>query len=280
MAETVNNILDKNLRRDVRRNTSNQIVSYTLPSNATEQYGLVKLPAIKEELNRIQFEKIINTNTTEFSINTPLSNIELIQLNNVILPQLTIVDVEARLKSLREKYNSRYIIDPNTNNGLYEIPTGFQNDYYPSKLPFNKVVSGQSQDIETGTFLITEELKESGYDLILTYRVTGQYRGTGQAGSGFYTMFDFDNADGVQSPKRQDNSKYPNIGYDYNLIPTPGGSGLNLTFNSRVNIGQYRINNSQMRTFDRWQVKSIVGSGFTYAIADGSYFDIEVVEPI
>jgi len=86
MAENPTNIKDKNERRDVRRNTSNQIVSYTLPTNSVEQYGLVKLPAIKEELNRAQFERQINTNVTEFQFNIPDTNLQLISLNDIFFP--------------------------------------------------------------------------------------------------------------------------------------------------------------------------------------------------
>lgn len=278
MAENPTNIKDKNERRDVRRNTSNQIVSYTLPTNSVQQYGLVKLPAIKEELNKEQFERVINTNVTEFQFNLPDTNLELISLNDIFFPQKVIIDTPSLLEPLREKYNSRYTPDFNSNNGLYEIPTGFDNDYYPTKLPFDKVITGQSQDVEAGTFLITQELKDAGYDLLLTYRVTAEYRGTGAAGSNFITMFDFDNADGFQSPKVP-NSKYVDIGYLVQNIPTPGGSGNNLTFNRKVNEGTYRVTNSEMRVFDRWQVKCLVGSANTQLIADESYFDIEIVEP-
>ena len=48
MAETN----DNNERRLIRRNTSNQIVSYTLPQNSVTQYGLVKIPAQKDALNK------------------------------------------------------------------------------------------------------------------------------------------------------------------------------------------------------------------------------------
>ncbi len=279
MAENPTKIKDKNERRDVRRNTSNQIVSYTLPTNSVQQYGLVKLPAIKEELNKEQFERVINTNVTEFQFNIPDTNLELISLNDIFFPQRVITDTPSFLEPLREKYNSRYTPDFNSNNGLYEIPPGYTRDYYPIKLPFDKVITGQSQDVESGTFLITQELKDSGYDLLLTYRVTAEYRGTGAAGSGFRTMFDFDNADGIQSPKISSNSKYVDIGYAVQNIPTPGGSGNNLTFNRKVNEGIYRVTNSEMRVFDRWQVKANVGSGNTQLIADESYFDIEIVEP-
>ena len=278
MAENPTKIKDKNERRDVRRNTSNQIVSYTLPTNSVQQYGLVKLPAIKEELNKEQFERVINTNVTEFQFNIPDTNLELISLNAIFFSQKVITDTPSFLEPLREKYNSRYTPDFNSNNGLYEIPTGYSNDYYPTKLPFDKVITGQSQDVEAGTFLITQELKDSGYDLLLTYRVTAEYRGTGLSGSAFVTMFDFDNADGIQSPKLPSNSKRVDIGYGYQVIPTPGGSGLNLTFNRKVNEGIYRVTNSEMRVFDRWQVKCLVGSSNTQLIADESYFDIEIVE--
>ena len=283
MAENPTNIKDKKERRDVRRNTSNQIVSYTLPTNSVQQYGLVKLPAIKEELNRAQFERQINTNVTEFQFNIPDTNLELISLNDIFFPQKAITDTPSLLEPLREKYNSKYTPDFNSNNGLYEIPPGYTRAYYPTKLPFDKVIRGQSQDVEAGTFLITQELKDSGYDLLLTYRVAAEYRGAGVAGSNFITMFDFDNADGIESPKLA-NGKYVDIGYAFQNIPTrivndPDNLN-NVTYNRRVNERVYRVTNSEMRVLDRWQVKCTVGSSNTQLIADGSYFEIEVVEPL
>jgi len=282
MAENPTKIKDKNERRDVRRNTSNQIVSYTLPTNSVQQYGLVKLPAIKEELNKEQFERVINTNVTEFQFNIPDTNLELISLNDIFFPQKVITDTPSLLEPLREKYNSRYTPDFNSNNGLYEIPTGFNNAYYPTKLPFDKVITGQSQDVESGTFLITQELKDSGYDLLLTYKVTAEFRSTGKDGSGFRTMFDFDNSDGIQSPKLPSNSKFVDIGYVEQNIPkaiVDPDNVNNLTFNRRVNEGVYRVTNSEMRVFDRWHVKANVGSENTQLIADESYFDIEIIDP-
>ena len=87
MAEISENIKDKNQRRDVRRNTSNQIVSYTLPNNSVTQYGLVKLPAVKEELNKEQFEKVINTTIEDFSVVNPNTDVQVFSLNDVLLPQ-------------------------------------------------------------------------------------------------------------------------------------------------------------------------------------------------
>lgn len=285
MAENPTNIKDKNERRDVRRNTSNQIVSYTLPTNSVQQYGLVKLPAIKEELNKGQFERVINTNVTEFQFNIPDTNLELISLNDIFFPQKVIIDTLSLLEPLREKYNSRYTPDFNSNNGLYDIPAGYDTNYYPTKLPFDKVIAGQSQDVEAGTFLITQELKDSGYDLLLTYRVTAEYRGTGANGSDFTTMFDFDNADGFQSPKLSSNPKRVDIGYLTQNIPTPVVRDIPnenrkvFTFNRKANEATYRVTNSEMRVFDRWQVKGTVNNENTQLIADESYFDIEVVEP-
>jgi hypothetical protein len=279
MAENPTNIKDKNERRDVRRNTSNQIVSYTLPNNSVQQYGLVKLPAITSQLNRVQFEKTINTKIEDLLTESPNTNIEIVTFNNVLFPQTPIINITSRLESLRKKYNSRYAMDFDTNNGRFELSVGYQNNYYPAKLPFNTVISGAPQNSEPGAFAITEELKNSGFDLILKYRVTAEYRGGATVGSGFATMFDFDNFDGIESPKLPSNSKYPNIEYQYKTIPARGGSGNNLVFNRSVNSGEYRVTNSELRIFDRWQVKCTAGNPQTFAIADGSYFDIEVVEP-
>ena len=81
MAETN----DKNERRLIRRNTSNQIVSYTLPQNSVTLYGLVKIPAQKDELNKEQFEKSIDSNVIQFEVTTPDLGLSAFELNSVVL---------------------------------------------------------------------------------------------------------------------------------------------------------------------------------------------------
>jgi len=122
MAENPTNIKDKNERRDVRRNTSNQIVSYTLPNNSVTQYGLVKLPAIKEELNKEQFERVINTTIEDFSIISPNTDIELFSLNDVLLPQRAAV-VQAISESIpfEFKFNGDII---RVSSDLYYVEEG------------------------------------------------------------------------------------------------------------------------------------------------------------
>jgi hypothetical protein len=89
MAGIPNNIKDKTQRRDVRRNTSNQIISYTLAQNSVEEYGLVKLPAVKEEFNRLDFERTITTNNSEFFVTVPNTDISIVLKNDrVAFPTL------------------------------------------------------------------------------------------------------------------------------------------------------------------------------------------------
>ena len=96
MAETN----DNNERRLIRRNTSNQIVSYTLPQNSVTQYGLVKIPAQKDALNKEQFENAIDTKNVEFTSTVPDLGLSILALNSISLPTFS---------AIRYKWNGEII---------------------------------------------------------------------------------------------------------------------------------------------------------------------------
>lgn len=61
MPSTPINIFDLNLnRRDIRRNFSNQIISYTLDENSTLEYGLVRVPAVTTYYNKGRYNEVID----------------------------------------------------------------------------------------------------------------------------------------------------------------------------------------------------------------------------
>ena len=96
MAETN----DNNERRLIRRNTSNQIISYTLPQNSVTQYGLVKIPAQTDALNKEQFENAIDTKNVEFTSTVPDLGLSILALNSISLPTFS---------AIRYKWNGELI---------------------------------------------------------------------------------------------------------------------------------------------------------------------------
>ena len=138
MAETN----DKNERRLIRRNTSNQIVSYTLPQNSVTQYGLVKIPAQKDELNKEQFEKSIDSNVIQFEVTTPDLGLSAFELNSVVLRFTENVErpVEGPFKfkfngDIIKVSNELYYVEDDVSYPLPKVTTsniGFPWQYGPS----------------------------------------------------------------------------------------------------------------------------------------------------
>ena len=70
-AEESQNIIEPDLN-PIIRNSSNQIISYTLPKNklkesSATQYGNVLIPAVKSQLNKIQFNRVMDNDIEQFT---------------------------------------------------------------------------------------------------------------------------------------------------------------------------------------------------------------------
>ena len=187
MAETkVNKVAEKVERRDIRRNFSNQIISYGLPEDGKLKYGYKRLPAQSVVYSAESYDKTIDRLSTELISNAGDLRIIEQTLNYV---QFLTPSGEAEFE---DTFSGRYAIT----DGAAEVPGGgrswsgykdhhYINPYIPPEtvsnyethkanfkhggyrtIPFDMVEEGPG--LENGGYVITQELKDSGKSLKLT----------------------------------------------------------------------------------------------------------------
>lgn len=127
--------------RNIKRNTSNQIISYSIPPNIDVEYGVVRLPAVE----------------TVYGIDS--YNRTLDRLSGDLLQQ---VDTDGNV--FTDTFSGRYEITDSakTYNGTsdrQDINTFFDT------IPWDNVVNGPT--LEDGAYRITKELIDSGKNLRL-----------------------------------------------------------------------------------------------------------------
>ena len=185
MAEkSIDKVAEEIERLDVRRNTSNQIISYTLPDNEDNamRYGMFRITGERKAYTTSDFNRVLDNDVIDL-----LNPIPQLELSENIKATLVLSAFTAPEDPLPEDpfandapvfddiFSARYELPPNkTNTYRYaqsyeptvyaDIPYGYTN------LGFSKVVSGPPQTTP-GRYTITKELIDSGYDLQLTYRI-------------------------------------------------------------------------------------------------------------
>ena len=149
--------------RKVKRNTSKQIISYTLDPEGTDSYGTVKLAASKTVYGKDGFNKVLYRQPTELVNVDPSLELTIINEEKLDLRNFT---------GFIDEFSARYELPPNDKkyysyNQSYESAT---KPYGSTNLGFSKVVFGPPQ-ATPGRYTITKELIDSGNDLKLTYQI-------------------------------------------------------------------------------------------------------------
>ena len=162
--------------RKVKRNTSKQIISYTLDPEGTDSYGTVKFAASKTVYGKDGFNKVLYRQPTELVNADP--SLELTIINEEKLELRTVT-----LDPFIDKFSATYLIPTslapkgnvfksvNFPNGIQDASKNQRPNVF-QKLPFTKTLSGQSQKTE-GRYTITRELIETGRDLKITWKIQG-----------------------------------------------------------------------------------------------------------
>lgn len=190
---------------DVKRNTSNQIVSYTKEEDSTKEYGIHKLKAVTTKYVKANYDKNIGVLTNELKAPIPSIPMEVVQQKYI--DEVNIY-VNGRARSdadtlFNDTFSGRYeltpaassfrtakIIDypeatldgwkdlgnstPDTNTHI--VPPYTSTAYIrerPEKvrkggwdnIKFDKAVAGPQ--LEDGKYRVTQELKDSGRDLFV-----------------------------------------------------------------------------------------------------------------
>ena len=234
--------------RKVKRNTSKQIISYTLDPEGTDSYGNVKLAASKTVYGKDGFNKVLYTPPTELVNADP--SFELTIINEEKLELQTV-----QLDTFVDTFSANYLIPTSLapEGNVYKsvnFPNGIQDasknttPHVFQKLPFTKTLSGQLQKTE-GRYTITSELIETGLDLKITWKIQGWN------GAPFYD---------VVSSTQLKRFRY---GSNVNTPQASFGvsSFINQDFRSNNKLrrfelkGQYIIRNADMVADDEWELQ-------------------------
>jgi len=187
MAETkVDKVAEKVERRDIRRNFSNQIISYGLPEDGKLKYGYKRLPAQSVVYSAESYDKSIDRLSTEL-----ISNVGDLRITEQTLNYVQFLTPSGEAE-FEDTFSGRYAIT----DGAAEVPgggkswTGYKNNHYINPyvgpgsvtqyldhrnnfrhggyrtIPFDKAEEGPG--LENGGYVITPELIESGKSLKLT----------------------------------------------------------------------------------------------------------------
>ena len=190
--------------RKVKRNTSKQIISYTLDPEGTDSYGNVKFAASKTVYKKDGFNKVLYRHPIELVNVDPSLELTIINEERLDLRNFT---------GFKDEFSARYELPPNDKK-YYSYNQSFESatkPYGSTNLGFSKVVFGPPQT-SPGIYTITKELMDSGNDLKLTYRIRS-----------------FDKRDGIKPPALDKNratyylDRYPDLRTFYNAYKVGGG---------------------------------------------------------
>ena len=186
MAETnIDKVAEKIERREIKRNFSNQIISYGLPEDGKMKYGYKKLPAVTTRYERESYNNTIDGLSDELlSVRGDLGITE--QSLNYIKYSESIVEDE-----FVDTFSGRYAITRSAKTpigrdsfsgwknhhilNIYETPAAANNrDDKARKFRFGGLETVPFDDVEKGPglknggYVITPELIESGKSIKLT----------------------------------------------------------------------------------------------------------------
>ena len=80
---------NESLLRDVRRNSSNQIVSYTLEEDSGTEYGIYKVPKVTSLYEKDSYNRTIPQLSSELIV--PLPDIPLEVISQTFVDELTFI---------------------------------------------------------------------------------------------------------------------------------------------------------------------------------------------
>ena len=290
MAETkVDKVAEKVERRDIRRNFSNQIISYGLPEDGKLKYGYKRLPAKSVVYSAESYDKSIDRLSTELISN--VGDLRIIEqtLNYV---QFLTPSGEAEFE---DTFSGRYAIT----DGAAEVPgggkswSGYMDNHYINPylapgsvtrfenhrdnfrhggyrtIPFDKAEEGPG--LENGGYVITQDLKDSGKSLKLTAIIGVANALRDSAGNNLYNSvqfkFKFNRIRKPYEPNISDNlgnARYQSVSR---------GSYLFIKV-------EFDVLNSKMQVGDIWELQGQVTTGFKgcFFYGNKSIFKVDVID--
>lgn len=271
--QNTNNIEQNVNRRDVRRNSSNQIVSYPISTDDDMVYGVHKIPAITTLFDKETYNKTIDTLSDEFI--TPLPDVPLEVVKTNYISELRIYKNGQPNPEFTEEFNDifsgRYELTDGarTHTGWRDThtinPVTLNNDGRDRGLsfngydviPFDNAVMGPG--LEDGGYRITKELIDSGKSIRLK-TVIGVANET-LSPIEFYISF------------RRDRAPWsPMETFEEDVETYPAGS-------YRYMAHRLDIENGDMKENDIWSVQMKVNSNLnTFLYGGKSLFEVEIYD--
>jgi len=101
MAEkSIDIVAEKIERNDIRRNTSNQIISYTLPDDSVKLYGILRITGQRTAFNPSEFSRVVYSKPSELVNPIPQFAINIVSQTKINTGQL-IANVDELFASVR-----------------------------------------------------------------------------------------------------------------------------------------------------------------------------------
>ena len=290
MAETnIDKVAEKTERREIKRNFSNQIISYGLPEDGKLKYGYKKLPAVTTRYERESYNNTIDGLSDELlSVRGDLGITEQ-SLNYIKYSESIVAD------EFVDAFSGRYAITRNAKTpigrdswsgyenhhilNVYKTPAATNNrddkarNFRPpgglETVPFDDAEKGPS--LKNGGYVITPELIESGKSIKLTVIMGIGNELIDSNGDKLFKNVNFKlKFNRIRKPYE------PNVSEDIGntLIETvPRGSYAFLKL-------EFDVLNSKMQEGDIWELQGQVSTAYrgVFFYAEKTIFKVDVID--
>jgi len=268
--QNTDNILQNVNKRDIKRNTSNQIVSYTLEDDSNFEYGIHKVEGATQRYDRQIYTRAIDTLSNELIVDLPDVPLEEIEINYVAETNLYVNGQANEVDDgFEDIFSGRYELTngARTHTGWKDTHTinptfanadtreaGFSFQGY-DVIPFDKTVFGPG--LEEGGYRITKELIESGKNL--RFQVKIGVANESNNSQNFHLSF---------NRKRKPNDVKTTLSEEFISVDASQYPFIQTT---------YDLMNNQMVEHDIWEVQAkVTAYQGVFLWGDKAVFNVEV----
>ena len=277
--------------RPIKRNSSKQIVSYTLEEDSDKDYGTHKIPAVYEGYDMAVYRRTLDMLSNELFATPPEATIDILSQTPINEQDLYVQGVSIKSviqeEGFDDVFSGRYELTPSAPSWRDVMGRGYENTHFSGisyyekavredtdgyvkwagfkEIPWDLTVYGPP--LQDGGYIITQELIDSGRDIQISATV-GMKQGNANEWTEVTQEVDIHLRRTPNSPSWSAKK----VGGLFSSANGPRYPMHNLTF---------RVNNSGMQVGDRWEIRSKTGSrnkqNFIYG--DKSIFEVKVLEP-
>ena len=269
------------VKRDVNRNTSNQIISYGLPKSKEEQYGSVRLISAATFYEKESYKKVMGVVSDELINNNGELEITEQKLN-YIKYKASSAEVVSELEEFVDIFSGRYEMTENaTTPAGRKTSRNYRNRHFLNvsyinsgltargfifagyeQVPFDKTLEGPALD--NGRYVITKELIDSGRSLKFKFTLGAQNNHT----------------KGVSLRMRFLRRRLPeNVG----IGAIVSKELVNIISSKKypITTTEYILKNEDMVEFDSWEPQAVCGTAYKEFDITGekSIFEVDLLEP-